>query len=57
MIIRITDRDLLSRTGGILHGMSGSPIIQDGKLAGVLTHATTGDPAKGYAVYIDFVTI
>ena len=57
MVIRITDRGLLSRTGGILHGMSGSPIIQDGKLVGVLTHATTSDPAKGYAVYIDFVTV
>lgn len=57
MVIRITDKKLLERTGGILHGMSGSPIIQNGKLAGVLTHATTTDPAKGYAVYIDFVEI
>jgi stage IV sporulation protein B len=57
MVIRITDRGMLARTGGILHGMSGSPIIQNGKLVGVLTHATTSDPAKGYAVYIDFVTV
>ena len=57
MVIRITDKKLLERTGGILHGMSGSPVIQDGKLVGVLTHATTSDPAKGYCVYIDFVTI
>jgi stage IV sporulation protein B len=57
MVIRITDKNLLNRTGGILHGMSGSPIIQDNHLVGALTHATTADPAKGYAVYIDFVAI
>ncbi|MDR1917973.1 MAG: hypothetical protein LBQ05_03225 [Christensenellaceae bacterium] len=57
MIIRITDDGLLSRTGGILHGMSGSPILQNGHLVGALTHATTSDNAKGYAVYIDFVAI
>jgi stage IV sporulation protein B len=57
MVIRITDADLLKKTGGILHGMSGSPIIQNGHLVGALTHAATSDPAKGYAVYIDFVTL
>jgi stage IV sporulation protein B len=57
MVIRLTDERLLSKTGGILHGMSGSPIIQNGHLVGALTHATTHDPAKGYAVYIDFVAI
>ncbi|MDR0383697.1 MAG: hypothetical protein LBH47_00005 [Christensenellaceae bacterium] len=57
MVIRITDKDFLERTGGILHGMSGSPIIQNGHLVGILTHATTHDPAKGYAVYIDFAEI
>ena len=55
MVIRITDPRLLSATGGIVHGMSGSPIIQDGHLVGVLTHALTHDPAKGYALYIDFI--
>lgn len=55
MIIRITDQRLLSATGGIVHGMSGSPIIQDGHLVGTLTHALTHDPAKGYALYIDFM--
>ncbi len=55
MVIRITDPRLLSTTGGIVHGMSGSPIIQDGHLVGTLTHALTHDPAKGYALYIDFM--
>ncbi len=55
MVIRITDPRLLSTTGGIVHGMSGSPIIQDGHLVGALTHALTHDPAKGYAIYIDFI--
>ena len=57
MVIRITDERLLDQTGGIVHGMSGSPIIQNGHLVGALTHAITHDPSKGYAVYIDFVTI
>ncbi len=57
MIIRITDKRLLNRTGGIIHGMSGSPIIQDGHLVGALTHAMSHDPNKGYAIYIDFVAI
>lgn len=56
MVIRITDPRLLNATGGIIHGMSGSPIIQDGHLVGALTHALTHDPAKGYALYIDFIT-
>ncbi len=55
MVIRITDPRLLAATGGIVHGMSGSPIIQDGHLVGALTHALTYDPAKGYALYIDFI--
>ncbi|MCM1404625.1 MAG: hypothetical protein NC133_03975 [Prevotella sp.] len=55
MVIRITDQRLLDATGGIVHGMSGSPIIQDGHLVGALTHALTHDPAKGYALYVDFI--
>jgi len=55
MIIRITDRDFISQTGGIIHGMSGSPIIQNGKVVGALTHVVQGDPTKGYGVYIDFI--
>lgn len=55
MIIRVTDQALLERTGGIIHGMSGSPIIQDGHLVGALTHVILGDTTKGYGIYIDFV--
>ena len=55
MVIRITDQRLLDATGGIVHGMSGSPIIQDGHLVGALTHALTHDPTKGYGLYIDFI--
>ncbi|MCL2338270.1 MAG: SpoIVB peptidase [Firmicutes bacterium] len=50
MIIRITDPDLLNRSGGIIQGMSGSPIIQKGKLAGAVTHVFVNDPTQGYAV-------
>jgi len=55
MIIRITDKDLLKETGGIIHGMSGSPIIQNGRVVGALTHVILGDFAKGYGIYIDFI--
>lgn len=55
MIIRITDKELLSKSGGIIHGMSGSPIIQNGKLIGALTHVIVSDTTKGYGIYIDFV--
>lgn len=51
MIIEITDKELLDKAGGIVQGMSGSPIIQDGKLIGVTTHVFVNDPTKGYAVY------
>ena len=55
MVIRVTDQTLLDRTGGIIHGMSGSPIIQNGNLVGALTHVILGDTTKGYGIYIDFV--
>ena len=42
---------MLETTGGIAQGMSGSPILQDGKLVGVVTHVYIGDPQQGYAVY------
>ena len=51
MTIRITDKQLIEKTGGIAQGMSGSPIIQNGKLVGVVTHVYVGDPQQGYAVY------
>lgn len=53
--IRVTDRRLLDRTGGIVQGMSGSPVIQDGKLVGAVTHVYVNDPTMGYGVYIDWM--
>lgn len=51
MVIEITDDRLLESTGGIVQGMSGSPIIQNGKIVGVVTHVFINDPKKGYGVY------
>ena len=51
MTIRITDPELLSRTGGIVQGMSGSPILQNGRLVGAVTHVLVNDPAMGCAVF------
>ena len=51
MIVKVTDERLLGITGGIVQGMSGSPIIQDGKLVGALTHVIVNNPEKGYAVF------
>ncbi len=53
MIIRVTDKELLEKTGGIVQGMSGSPIIQNGKLVGAVTHVFVNNPAKGYAIFAD----
>lgn len=53
MIIRVTDEKLLRETGGIVQGMSGSPIIQDGKLVGAVTHVFVNNPTKGYAIFAD----
>lgn len=53
MIIRVTDEELLRETGGIVQGMSGSPIIQDGKLIGAVTHVFVNNPTKGYAIFAD----
>ena len=53
MIIQITDKNLIEKTGGIVQGMSGSPIIQDGKLVGAVTHVFLNDPTKGYAVFAE----
>lgn len=51
MIIHVTDPRLLSETGGIVQGMSGSPIVQDGRLVGAVTHVFVSDPTRGYGVY------
>ncbi len=53
MLIRITDPDLLATTGGIVQGMSGSPIIQNGKLIGAVTHVLVNDPTTGYGIFIE----
>ena len=53
MIIKITDERLLRKTGGIVQGMSGSPIIQNGMLVGAVTHVFVNDPARGYAVFAE----
>lgn len=52
-VIKVTDKELLSYTGGILQGMSGSPIIQDGKLIGAVTHVFINDSARGYGIAIN----
>ena len=51
MVIEVTDERLLDKAGGIVQGMSGSPIIQDGMLIGVVKHVFVNDPTKGYAIY------
>lgn len=53
MVIKITDKQLLKLTGGIVQGMSGSPIIQDGKIVGAVTHVLVDDPTRGYGVFIE----
>ena len=53
MIIKVTDEELLEKTGGIIQGMSGSPILQDGKLIGAVTHVYVNDPTKGYAIFAE----
>ena len=53
MVIRITDKELISLTGGIVQGMSGSPIVQSGKLIGAVTHVFVNDPTRGYGIFIE----
>ncbi len=55
MVIRIVDKSLLNATGGIVQGMSGSPILQNGKLVGAVTHVFSADPTKGYGIYADWM--
>ncbi len=52
-VIRITDSTLLAKTGGIVQGMSGSPIVQNGKLVGAVTHVFLNDPTRGYGIALD----
>lgn len=53
MVIKVTDPELLELTGGIVQGMSGTPIIQNGKLIGAVTHVFVNDPTKGYAIFAE----
>ncbi len=53
IIIRVTDPELLALTGGIVQGMSGSPILQNGKIVGAVTHVFVSDPTMGYGVFIE----
>lgn len=55
MIIKVTDPKLIEKTGGIVQGMSGSPIIQNGKLIGAVTHVFVNDPTKGYGIFIEWM--
>jgi len=51
----VKDKRLIELTGGIVQGMSGSPIMQNGKIIGAVTHVFMSDPTKGYGVYIDWM--
>ena len=53
LLLKVTDPNLLAVTGGIVQGMSGSPIIQDGKLVGAVTHVLVNDPTTGYGIFIE----
>ena len=53
MVIHVTDSDLLQETGGIVQGMSGSPILQNGRLVGAVTHVLVNDPTRGYAIFAE----
>ena len=55
MVVEVTDPELLARTGGIVQWMSGSPIIQDGRIVGAVTHVFINDPTKGHGLYIDWM--
>ena len=53
MVVHITDNDLIAATGGIVQGMSGSPIIQNGRIVGAVTHVFVNDPTRGYGIFIE----
>ena len=53
MTVRVTDKRLLDAAGGIVQGMSGSPILQNGKLVGAVTHVFVGDPSQGYGIFAE----
>lgn len=53
LVIKVTDPELIEKTGGIIQGMSGSPILQDGKFIGAVTHVFVNDPTKGYGIFAE----
>ena len=53
MVLHVTDEELLSITGGIVQGMSGSPILQNGKLVGAVTHVFLNEPERGYGIFAE----
>ena len=53
MVLKVTDERLITKTGGIVQGMSGSPILQNGKIVGAVTHVFVNDPQKGYGIFIE----
>ena len=55
MVIRVVDSICLDKTGGIIQGMSGSPIIQDNKIVGAVTHVLVNKPDTGYGIYMDWM--
>ncbi len=57
MVIKVVDKKLIDKTGGIVQGMSGSPIIQDGKLVGAVTHVFVNDPLKGYGIFAEWMIL
>ena len=55
-MIKIDDKELIDKSGGIVQGMSGSPIVQNGKLIGAVTHVFVNDPTRGYGIAIENMT-
>ena len=53
MLLSVTDPELIAATGGIVQGMSGSPILQDGRFVGAVTHVLLNDPTKGYGIFLE----
>ena len=53
MVLHVTDPELLELTNGIVQGMSGSPILQNGKIIGAVTHVFVNDPSRGYGIFIE----
>ena len=54
-LIKVTDENLIEKTGGIIQGMSGAPIVQNGRFIGAVTHVLVNDPTLGYGVFADLM--